>query len=60
MIEPTHERRGSGADVLESWNGEAVDARAVPVLPVAHFRSIVVRVVQVTLQLIQQVRLLFL
>jgi hypothetical protein len=27
--------------VLESWNGEAVDVRAVPVLPVARFRSTV-------------------
>jgi Ni,Fe-hydrogenase III large subunit len=46
MTEPTHDRRRGGADVLETWNGEAVDARAVPLLPVARFRSLVVQVVQ--------------
>jgi Ni,Fe-hydrogenase III large subunit len=46
MTEPIHGRRGGGADVLDGWNGEAVDARAVPVLPVARFRSLVVQVVQ--------------
>ncbi len=40
MTAPLPPRRGA-ADVLETWNGEAVDAAAVPVHPVERFRSIV-------------------
>jgi len=34
------------AEVLETWNGEAVQARAVPVLPVERFRAVVLEVLR--------------
>ncbi|HEY6004552.1 MAG TPA: hydrogenase, partial [Anaeromyxobacter sp.] len=36
----------SGANVLETWNGQAVPARDVPVLPVERFRSILLEVLR--------------
>jgi hypothetical protein len=33
-------------DVLETWNGEAVDLAAIPVLPVASFRALVLGVLR--------------
>ena len=33
-------------DVLETWNGEAVDLAAIPVVPVARFRSLVLGVLR--------------
>jgi Ni,Fe-hydrogenase III large subunit len=44
MTEPAHAQRRHPTEVLETWNGEAVDARAVPVLPAARFRAIVLEV----------------
>ena len=38
-IQPMPRQRS--VELLEAWNGEAVDARAVPVHPVGRFRSIV-------------------
>jgi Ni,Fe-hydrogenase III large subunit len=35
-----------GVEVLETWNGEAVDAGAVPVLPTARFRAVVLGVLK--------------
>jgi Ni,Fe-hydrogenase III large subunit len=35
-----------GSPILEVWNGEAVDARSVPVLPVDRFQSVVAAVVE--------------
>jgi Ni,Fe-hydrogenase III large subunit len=45
MTGPVRPERGSPW-VLETWNGEAVDARAVPVLPIDRFRSVVLEVVR--------------
>ncbi len=39
-LQPRH-----GADVLETWNGEAVDAAAVPVVSIERFRRIVLGVI---------------
>ncbi len=41
MTEPIQDLRPGENEVLEAWNGEAVDAGAVPVHPVARFRAIV-------------------
>jgi Ni,Fe-hydrogenase III large subunit len=41
MNDPLHDPRTRASTVLEAWNGEAVDAGAVPVHPVARFREIV-------------------
>jgi Ni,Fe-hydrogenase III large subunit len=41
MTDALHGRRPGGAELLETWNGEAVAARDVPVLPVQRFRSVV-------------------
>ncbi len=38
MNDPLHDPRTRASTVLEAWNGEAVDAGAVPVHPVARFR----------------------
>jgi Ni,Fe-hydrogenase III large subunit len=47
MSEALQPRRGNPhAQLLETWNGEAVDARTVPVLPVERFRSIVIEIVR--------------
>jgi Ni,Fe-hydrogenase III large subunit len=47
MSEALQPRRGDpAAPILETWNGEAVDARTVPVLPVERFRSVVIEVVR--------------
>ena len=45
MSEALHPRRAA-PDVLETWNGEAVPAGAVPVHPVDRFRSIVLDVLR--------------
>ncbi len=37
--------RGAG-DVLDTWNGEAVDVAAIPVLPVERFRAMVLGVIR--------------
>jgi Ni,Fe-hydrogenase III large subunit len=44
MIEPVE--RAAPAPILETWNGEAVDTRAVPVHPAARFRAIVLEVLR--------------
>jgi hypothetical protein len=41
MTEPLHDPRTRASTVLEAWNGEAVDAGAVPVHAVGRFREIV-------------------
>jgi len=41
-LQPTR----TGAEVLETWNGEAVEISAVPVLPVARFRTLVLEVLR--------------
>ena len=41
MTDSLHDPRPHGPELLEAWNGEAVDARAVPVHPVPRFRAIV-------------------
>jgi len=47
MSEALRPRAGDGsAEVLETWNGEAVDARTVPVLPVERFRGVVLGVLR--------------
>ena len=46
MTEPLHERRAGAPAILETWNGEAVDVRAVPVLPVARFRAVILEVLR--------------
>jgi Ni,Fe-hydrogenase III large subunit len=43
MSEPVRDRTGR-AELIETWNGEAVPASAVPVLPVERFRSNVLAV----------------
>ncbi len=45
MSEALQQHRG-GTEVLETWNGEAVDAGAVPVLRVERFRTIVLEVLR--------------
>ena len=45
MSEALQQHRGS-TEVLETWNGEAVDAGAVPVLRVERFRTIVLEVLR--------------
>jgi Ni,Fe-hydrogenase III large subunit len=45
MLTPVVPSRGSG-DVLETWNGEAVDVAAIPVVPVARFRALVLGVLE--------------
>ncbi len=45
MSEAPRPRRSS-SEILETWNGEAVDARAVPVVPVERFRTIVLEVLR--------------
>ncbi len=44
MATPIPERRAPGAPLIETWNGEAVSAGDVPVLPLERFRSIVLEV----------------
>jgi Ni,Fe-hydrogenase III large subunit len=41
MNEPLHDPRPGAHDVLEAWNGEALDVRAVPVHAVPRFRALV-------------------
>jgi Ni,Fe-hydrogenase III large subunit len=41
MTGTVHEPRPRAVELLEAWNGEAVEVSAVPVHPVAHFRAIV-------------------
>jgi len=45
MLTPVIPSRRSG-DVLETWNGEAVELSAVPVVPVARFRALVLGVLR--------------
>jgi Ni,Fe-hydrogenase III large subunit len=42
--EPLQDRRSGSDDVVETWNGEPVDAAAVPVLPIERFRRVVLDV----------------
>ncbi len=47
MTEALRPRAGDrNAPVLETWNGEAIDARTVPVLPVERFRAVVLGVLR--------------
>ncbi|WP_242346454.1 hydrogenase large subunit [Anaeromyxobacter terrae] len=41
MTGPLHDVRPRASDLLETWNGEAVDAGAVPVHSISRFRAIV-------------------
>jgi Ni,Fe-hydrogenase III large subunit len=46
MTTPELPRAPSAGDVLETWNGEAVAVAAIPVLPVARFRAVVLGVLR--------------
>ncbi len=45
MLTPVIPSRRSG-DVLETWNGEAVEVSAIPMVPVARFRALVLGVLK--------------